>query len=140
MARNMKEMFSLENKVIVLIGGKGVYGAELTRGLAELGAIVYDAARNQETLMEVVAPLQAEGLKVYPAFVDMSSEESLFELRDRVLKEQGHVDGLVVNAVTRGLMKGGFEHCTIDDFGASMKANLGGMLLSVRTFGDVMKE
>lgn len=137
---NMMEMFSLKDRVVVLIGGKGVYGAELTRGLAELGAIVYDAARNQETLMEVVEPLQKEGLRVYPAYADMSDEGSLFALRDRVLAEQGRIDGLVVNAVTRGLMKGGFEHCTVEDFGNSMKVNLGGMLISVRTFADVMQQ
>ena len=136
---SMLDKFSLKDRVVVIIGGKGIYGVELTRALAELGAIVYDGARNLEELEEIVKPMQDEGLKVIPAYCDFSKEETLFALRDKVLAEQGRVDGLVVNAVTRGLLKGGW-HCTIDSFGESMKVNAGGMLLSLRTFGDVMQK
>lgn len=135
----MLEKFTIKDKVIVLIGGKGIYGEELTRGLGELGAIVYDATRNQEELKTLLEPMQKEGLKVIPAYADFSKEETLIALRDRVLAEQGHIDGLVVNAVTRGLCKGGWQ-CTIDDFGESLKVNAGGMLVSLRTFGDVMEK
>ena len=136
---SMLDKFSLKDRVVVIIGGKGIYGVELTRALAELGAIVYDGARNLEELEEIVKPMQDEGLKVIPAYCDFSKEETLFALRDKVLAEQGRVDGLVVNAVTRGLLKGGW-HCTIESFGESMKVNAGGMLLSLRTFGDVMQK
>ncbi len=136
----MQEKFSIKDKVIVLIGGKGVYGAPLTRGLAELGAIVYDAARGQEELQEIIKPMQDDGLKVIPAYVDMGDEKALEALRDRVLAEQGRIDGVVLNAVTRGQCKGGFEHCTIEDFTNSMRFNAGGMVVALRTFCNAMKE
>lgn len=136
----MAEKFSLDGKVIVLIGGKGVYGEELARGLGELGAKVYNAARNTEELEKIVAPMQKDGLSVFPEYCDFSKEDTLFALRDKILQKEGHIDGLVVNAVTRGLNKGGFKHCTIDEFGESLKVNAGGMLLCLRTFGDVMQK
>ena len=136
---SMLDKFSLKDRVIVVIGGKGVYGVELTKSLAELGAIVYDGARNLEELEEIVKPMRDAGLKVIPAYCDFSKEDTLIALRDRILQEQGRIDGLVVNAVTRGLLKGGWN-CTIESFGESMKVNAGGMLLSLRTFGDVMQK
>ena len=136
---SMLDKFSLKDRVIVVIGGKGVYGVELTKSLAELGAIVYDGARNLEELEEITKPMRDAGLKVIPAYCDFSKEDTLIALRDRILKEQGRIDGLVVNAVTRGLLKGGWN-CTIESFGESMKVNDGMPDFVLERIYDIMRE
>ena len=46
--RHTKELFSLENKVAIVTGGRGLYGASICTGLCEMGASVVSASRSGE--------------------------------------------------------------------------------------------
>ena len=50
---------------------------------------------------EVVAGVRESGRKVHVEEVDVVSENSIVEMRDRVLAADGRIDGSVYNAVTR---------------------------------------
>jgi len=41
-----KELFDLTDKVAIVTGGRGLYGASISEGLCEAGAIVIIASRN----------------------------------------------------------------------------------------------
>src|SRR5687767_6726101 len=91
--------FSLKNKVIVLTGGAGLYGRQLTYAVAETGAKLVIASRNLEKLKEIAATKPS--LEISCESFDQGDEKSILDLRDRVMKQFGRVDGLVNNSVIR---------------------------------------
>ena len=59
--KKITDLFSLEGKVVVIVGGKGVYGNALTEAFAKAGARVFTGARRLEPLEANAASLRAEG-------------------------------------------------------------------------------
>lgn len=124
--------FSLEGKVIVQCGGSGLLGRALVSALSGSGATVVVASRTPKAIA-------SEGGRgtVEAEQVDIESESSLHDLRDRVLKKHGRVDGLVFNAVNRP-MRGLGDN--LSAWQASMATNATGLFATLRTFGDVMAQ
>ena len=61
----MMDLFSLEGKNAVVIGGAGGIGQAVAQGLAEAGAKVAIASRNEESLKRAVAEIkEASGMDV----------------------------------------------------------------------------
>ena len=50
--KHTKDLFSLEGKVAIVTGGRGLYGASISTGLCEMGASVVVASRNGEKCEE----------------------------------------------------------------------------------------
>jgi NAD(P)-dependent dehydrogenase (short-subunit alcohol dehydrogenase family) len=124
--------FSLRGKVVIQFGGTGLLGRALVSHLADAGATLVVASRNRAALAEVTTD------RARVDEVDIGSESSLHELRDRTLATHGRIDGIVFNAVSR-TMRQGFDD-TLDTWAASMATNATGFFATVRTFGDVMAE
>ena len=131
------DMFSVDGRVTVIVGGKGYYGDCLTRTFAEAGAHVYICARNIESLENNAIGLRAEGFDVTAFRADQSNEQDVLAFRDFVLERVGRVDILVMNAVARTCH--GFDR-PISEFEESMRINATGTFAVARAFGNVMKE
>ena len=129
------DKFSLQGKVIILTGGSGLYGRQLTRGIAEAGARLIIASRNVEKLEADAAAQRERGLDVTAAPLDQADESSILALRDQVVSTHGGIDGLVNNSVLR-TMAG--VHDPVDNWERSMQVNATGLFLMSRTFGEVM--
>ncbi len=127
--------FSLKNKVIVLTGGAGLYGRQLTYAVAEAGATLVIASRNVEKLKEIAAPKCEAGLSIHCEAFDQGHEKSILALRDRVMEKFGRVDGLVNNSVTRTMKSWDDKLSTWEE---SLRINATGVFLMTRTFGEVM--
>jgi NAD(P)-dependent dehydrogenase (short-subunit alcohol dehydrogenase family) len=131
------ESFSLKDKVIILTGGAGNYGRGLTAQLAETGATLIIASRGSAALAKVAAEETARGYTVFAETLDQGIDASVLQLRDKVLKRFGRIDGLVNNAVAR-TMKGPDD--TVESFAESMRINATGIFNISRVVGDVMAE
>ena len=59
--KHTKELFSLENKVAIVTGGRGLYGASISTGLCEMGASVVIASRNGVKCDEFAKTLRDQG-------------------------------------------------------------------------------
>ncbi len=129
------DKFSLKGKVIVLTGGSGLYGRQLTAALAESGAVVSIASRSMDKLEAEALSHRDRGLDVTAEALDLADEKSITALRDRVLDRHGRIDGLVNNSVLRPMR-------TLDDpvqaWEESLKVNATGLFLISRSFGEVM--
>jgi NAD(P)-dependent dehydrogenase (short-subunit alcohol dehydrogenase family) len=127
------KQFSLEKKVIVLTGGAGLYGRQLTRAIAEAGAKLVIASRNLENLQQIAA--EKPDCEIFCETFDQGDEKSILDLRDRIFKRFGRVDGLVNNSVTRTMK-------SLDDSLAtweqSIRVNATGVFLMTRAFGEIM--
>ena len=129
------QRFSLQDKVVILTGGAGLYGRGLARDLAQTGARLVIAARSVEKLEIVAEEERAAGHDVTALRLDQGDEFSVLELRDQVMERFGRVDGLVNNAVAR-VVKG--ADGTVAQWGESMRINATGLMLMTRAFGEVM--
>jgi NAD(P)-dependent dehydrogenase (short-subunit alcohol dehydrogenase family) len=94
-AEFLQKQFGFDGKVCVVIGGTGVLGGALCEGLAQAGAHVVVAGRNEERGQERVSAIEKLGGKASFGAVDATSRESVQELLDTVVSQHGPVYGLV---------------------------------------------
>jgi NAD(P)-dependent dehydrogenase (short-subunit alcohol dehydrogenase family) len=89
------QIFSLEGKVAVVIGGTSGIGLALSLGLADAGADVVATARRQQQVDDTAAAIEARGRKTLRLASDVCDRASLEELLAATLKEFGKVDILI---------------------------------------------
>jgi len=129
------DRFSLKNKVVLLTGGTGLYGRQLTSALAEAQAQLVVASRNSERLRRVAEEEEKRGYTIHVDTYDQADETSVLALRDRLLGKFGKIDGLVNNSVLRP-MKG--PDAPVSQWEESMRVNATGLFLMLRSFGSAM--
>jgi len=133
----MTDMFRLDGKVAVVIGGAGGIGELIAAGLAERGARVAVASRNMQKLEEVAHRIQSEGKSEVAAFqVDVTDEQSVAELANNVVSQFGTVD-ILVNSQGVNLKKPAAEF-PVADWDLMFGVNVKGTMLACREFGKVM--
>ena len=118
----VSSLFRLDGQVAVVIGGTGVLGGALCKGLAQAGAFVVVAGRSQERGEARAAAIQSLGGKAGFTAVDVTSRASIQELLDTTLAEDKRADILVncagVNSATS------YEEITDEDWGRVLETNL----------------
>lgn len=131
----MLERFSLKNKVVLLTGGAGLYGRCLAKDVAAAGAMLIIASRNRNSCEAVAEEIREAGFEAHGDLLDQGSEDSILDLRNRIMEKFGRVDGLVNNSVVRTMRGPDSDTQTWED---SMKVNATGVYLMHRHFGKVM--
>jgi len=94
----MKDLFSVENKKVLVTGGSGGIGLMIARGFVEHGAEVFIASRKAELLEQRASELSANGGRCVAIPADLSSEAACNALAAEVTDRWGEVDVLVNNA------------------------------------------
>ncbi|HEU5402671.1 MAG TPA: 3-oxoacyl-[acyl-carrier-protein] reductase [Terriglobales bacterium] len=95
-------MFSLQGRVALVTGASQGIGRECALVLAEGGATVAVAARNEEKLQSLVQEIEAVGGKGAAFKLDVASEEAIKATVKAIIAQFGKVDILVNNAgITR---------------------------------------
>jgi NAD(P)-dependent dehydrogenase (short-subunit alcohol dehydrogenase family) len=94
----LQTLFGLEGRVAVVIGGTGVLGGALCEGLAQAGAFVVVAGRNEERGRARVAAIEQVGGRALFVAVESSSRDSVQRLLDTVVSEHGGAFALVNSA------------------------------------------
>jgi NAD(P)-dependent dehydrogenase (short-subunit alcohol dehydrogenase family) len=135
----MSDLFRLDGKIAVVIGGAGGIGEVLAMGLSRYGAKVAIGSRNLEKLNEVAKTIHSEtGGEVAAFQVDVTDEKSVASLVDRVLGKFGTVD-ILVNAMGINIKRDAFEY-PIEDWENIFAVNVKGTMIACKHFGRVMKE
>lgn len=127
----------LAGKIVLLTGGAGLYGRGLAAQLAGSGATLILASRDVSALEKVATEENARGRSVHTRPLDQADESSILRLRDSVLAEFGHLDGLVNNAVARPMKT---ADAPLADWAASMQTNATGLFAITRAFGEAMAQ
>ena len=81
----VEDLFSLEGKTAVVIGGTGVLCGEMALGLAKAGAEVVVVGRSEEKGAERLREIDAAGGRAYFISADVASRESLSALLETVV-------------------------------------------------------
>jgi 3-oxoacyl-[acyl-carrier protein] reductase len=117
-------MFSLKDKVAVVTGASQGIGHETALALAEAGAKVVVAARNEEKLTALVAEIAAAGGEAFGVKMDVADAEQVKAGFKQVIEKFGRLDILVNNAaVTRD---GLAMRMKKEDWDAVLQTNLTG--------------
>jgi NAD(P)-dependent dehydrogenase (short-subunit alcohol dehydrogenase family) len=89
------DLFNLQGRVAVVVGGTSGIGRVLALGLADAGADVVATARRKALVDEVAAEIEAKGRRTLRLETDVLDRRSLGDTRDAVLKTFGQVDVVV---------------------------------------------
>ena len=127
-------MFSLSNKVALVIGGKGLIGAEVSIALAGQGAKVFVASRSQEIDKELESKFNKN--KVNVISLDASVEAEVSSAVKDIISNHGHIDILVNCSAWRPSKE--YMNDTPETWEESIKVNSSAMFFPSRIIGKEM--
>ena len=131
-------MFSLKDKVALVTGASQGIGRDTALALAQAGAKVAVAARNEEKLAALVAEISAAGGQALAVKMDVAEAEQVKTGFKQVLEKFSRLDILVNNAaITRD---GLALRMKLEDWDAVLRTNLTGAHLCIQqALGPMMK-
>lgn len=128
----------LKDQVAIVTGAAQGIGAAYARGLAKEGAAV--------TIVDVLDPhpiakqIVDHGGKALPLVVDVSDEQQIKEMTQKVVSTFGTIDILVNNAAVYGMIvRKPFEEITVEEWDKVMAVNVRGIFLCVKAVAPHMK-
>lgn len=129
-------LFALDGKTALVIGGSGALGQAIADGLAGHGARVAIAARNPAKLQAAVENLEQAGAVSRGFYVDTTSRASLVQLLEQVEQWGERVDILVNCAGVNS--KTPFLEIDEAEWQGIMDANAKGVFLACQVIGGRM--
>jgi NAD(P)-dependent dehydrogenase (short-subunit alcohol dehydrogenase family) len=135
----MTDMFRLDGKVAVVVGGAGGIGEIVAQGLAMQGAKVAVASRTMQKLEAIAQKIQKETKSQAAAFqVDITDKQSVAQLANQVVSKFGTVDILVNSQGTN--VKRDAVGFPVGDWDLLFDVNVKGTMLACSEFGRIMVE
>jgi NAD(P)-dependent dehydrogenase (short-subunit alcohol dehydrogenase family) len=123
--RGLRRM-DFHDRVVVITGGSRGLGLLIARQLADEGAIVTIAARNQDELNRARGELSQKGARVHVVVCDVGVRAQAEQLVHDTVRRDGRIDLLINNA---GIMKvGPLDHMHHADFEEAMAVHFWGPL------------
>ncbi len=96
---NLMDLFSLEGKNAVVIGGSRGLGKGIAVGLAQGGATVTVCSRNEKACLEAAQEIaEKSGRPAFGAAIDIEDEQNIAEVFEKIIAERGGLDILVNSA------------------------------------------
>ena len=135
----MKNLFNIENKVVVITGGTGVLGRAIATHLADEGAKVVVLGRKAEVGEALVAEIKSNGGEAMFLTTDVMNREALEQNLQDILAAYGRVDALL-NAAGGNMPgatiapNGTFFDLKIEEFQRVLELNLVGTVLPTQVF------
>lgn len=135
----MKDIFRLDNKIAVVLGGAGGLGEAIALGLSSYGARLIIASRNIDNLKKVADDIKEKtGGEVDAMQVDVTDEESMASLVEETVSRFGTVD-ILVNAMGLNIKRDALEY-PMKDWDMIFSINVKGTMIACKHFGKIMKE
>src|ERR1700704_1060774 len=94
------DLFDLHGKVAIVTGGNGGIGLGIARGLAQAGADIAVAGRNEDKTSAAVAELHGLGVRAIGLRADVVEDAQVQQMVADTISGRGGVDILVANAGT----------------------------------------
>lgn len=132
------KLFRLDDQVVIVTGGAGLYGKPISTALAEAGARVIIASRNLKDCKKAAESLITKGLKAEGVVLDLSSETSIDEFAIYVQSKYEKVDVLINNAVSREGYEKEMGELTRADWEKSQAVNSTGLVLLTQAVLKIM--
>jgi sorbose reductase len=135
-------LFDLRGKRALVSGGSSGIGKRVALAYLQAGADVAIAARNLEALQEVAADIAADIAagpgKVVPIECDVTRQEQVARMLDRMTAELGGIDIAVCNAGIVSVQ--GMLDMSLDEFQRIQNTNVTGVFLTAQAAARAMVE
>jgi len=139
MANSILDQFKLNNQVALIIGGNRGLGLEMGKALAEAGADIVIAARDEERNHEAVALLKKDyGRKAISVNCNVTSDADVKKCVDEAVEQFGKIDVLINSAGIN--IRGAIEDLSTDDFDKVMRVNVTGSWTACKYVVPLMKQ
>lgn len=132
----LENLFSLQGRTAVVVGGTGVLGGALAEGLAKAGAFVVVAGRGADRGAARVDAIKTAGGDGTFVSVDAVDRESVKALLDATVHARGRADILVNCAGVNSSVP--YFDIPDDDFAKVIDTNLKSTHLGCQIFGEHM--
>lgn len=127
----------LEGKVALVTGSGRGFGRAIAIAYLSEGAHVVAVSRTLSELEDLANVAQSMGCDILIVPTDLSKEDEIYHLRDKVLDKYGRLDILVNNAAT-SLWKT-VEDMTVSDWDLTLAVNLRAQFILAKAFLNTMK-
>ena len=137
--RSILDLFRLHGQTALVIGGNRGLGLAMAQALAEAGANIAIAARDEATNRRSEETLRSRyGIECLSTVCDVTNEKSVKTAVGRTVDQFGKVDILVNSAGIN--IRGSIEDLSLADFTTVQQVNVTGTWLACREVVPVMKQ
>ena len=133
---NPTELFSLKDRVAVVVGGTSGIGKAIALGFAQAGAIAVATSRDQAKVDAAAAEIEKLGGSTLRVTSDVQDRASLERIKQAVVAAYGRVDILVVTS--GATKKQPSAEFTDEDWDRIIDINLNGTFKANQIFGRQM--
>jgi len=130
-------LFDLTGRVAIVTGGNGGIGLGMATGLAEAGAAIVIAARDQKKSAQAAEKLQKLGARVATVEVDVKDQDSVKRMVQATLDRFQRVDILVANAGIN--IRKPPQDMSVEEWQAVLDVNLNGPFFCAQAVYPAMK-
>jgi NAD(P)-dependent dehydrogenase (short-subunit alcohol dehydrogenase family) len=142
------DMFSLNNKIIIVTGASGLLGREHIEAIAAFGGTPILIDLNQKTLDEQVNILNSKyNINSSGYAVDITNEIDVKNNQQEIIKKYGKIDGLVNNAAnnpkvenTNEINFSRLENFPLDVWQKDLDVSLKGTFLCIKYYGFLISK
>jgi len=135
-------VFDVSGKVAIVTGGGGVLGGNISRSLLKAGTTVVILDIREDVLEKRIEELESYG-RITGYVCNVLSEESLKEVRDKIVEKYGKID-ILVNAAGGNTPGGTLREdqtvfdMNLEDYNKVVALNSNGTVYPCLIFGEAM--
>ncbi len=139
MEQSILNLFKLHGHTALIVGGNRGLGLAMGKALAEAGANVSIAARDQTASAEAGELLRSQyGIECIEQSCDVSNEDSVRTAVEKTVQAFGKIDILINSAGIN--IRGAIENLSLDEFQKVQQVNVTGSWLACKYVVPVMKQ
>ncbi len=134
-------MFDLDDKVILVVGGRGHLGRDFCAHLKRQKAIVISAdLKKLSKAASVSKKAESEDNAVVQKNVDVTDKDSVRLLVEEIINEFGRIDGLVFGVTSKPKdFYSPYTECSLEGWRSVIQVELDGVFLVTQEVGRVME-
>ena len=134
---SINNLFTLQNKLAVVIGGGGHLCGSMAKGLALAGASIAILDLRIEKALKVAEEIRTlYDVKTIAVEVDVTNEESLKNALKKILNDFQNIDILINGAGINSPKP--FLEITMDDWNSVLDSQITGTMLGCKVFAPIM--
>jgi NAD(P)-dependent dehydrogenase (short-subunit alcohol dehydrogenase family) len=139
MSNSILDLFKLNGQVALIVGGNRGLGFTMAKALAEAGADISIAARDESANTKAVEDIQAlYGRDCISSHCDVTIEQDVKDAVKKTIEHFGKIDILINSAGIN--IRGAIENLSVEDFNKVQQVNVTGTWIACREVVPIMKK